>query len=401
MSTTYRADAPMPAFTAEQFPRILGCLTLATPQDRSLLTILGLQAIDRPAAGGTPQRIALRLDDGLTAAIEATGVIYPLRHAKIGDDYYVEYIAEQRALWLKYQQILGSRLLISLTDDQAARFEDAIRRLSRPRPAAAPDTGAPTLLDEIALLTIRGQRIDLPALPLQHYARIKALIQSAGGRYARNGFAFGTGCDVEALLSQLRAGEQPNPKKERQAFFTPPAVATETVAAAAEVLGGLAGKRVLEPSGGEGALADAARAAGADVLAVENHGPSAQILRDKGYEVVEQDFLSLAPDATGLFDAVIANPPFTGGQDIAHVAHMWRFLRAGGVLVSLMSPGWRTGRTRTQREFLDFTQAMDARVEELPPGAFKASGTNAAVLRVCMVIPAQASTSPMRHEQTA
>lgn len=401
MPTTYRADAPNPAFTAEQFPRILGCLTLATPQDCSLLTILGLQGIDRPPADSTPPRIALRLDDGLTAAIEATGVAYPLRHAKIGDDYYVEYIAEQRTLWLKYQQIIGSRLLIPLTDAQAARFEDAILGLRQPRPAAVPDAGAPALLDEMALLTIRGQRIELPALQLQHYARIKALIQCAGGRYARNGFSFGANCDVEAVLSQLRAGEQPNPKKERQAFFTPPAVATETVAAAAEMLGSLAGKRILEPSGGEGALADAARAAGADVIVVENHGPSAQILRNKGYDVLEQDFLSLSPEATGLFDAVIANPPFTGGQDIAHVAHMWRFLRAGGVLVSLMSPGWRTGRTRTQREFLDFAQAMGAHIEELPPGAFKASGTNATVLRVRMVIPSPASTSPVRDEQTA
>jgi len=401
MPTTYRADAPNPAFTAEQFPRILGCLTLAMPQDRSLLTVLGLQAIDRPPAGSTSPRVALRLDDGLTAAIEATGVIYPLHHAKIGDDYYVEYIAEQRTLWLKYQQIIGSRLLISLTEAQAARFEDAILRLRRPRPVAAPDAGLPTLLDEIALLTVRGQRIDLPALQLQHYARIKALIQNAGGRYARNGFSFGAGCDVEAMLSQLRAGEQPNPKKERQAFFTPPTVATETVAAAAEVLGGLAGRRILEPSGGEGALADAARAAGAEVVAVESHGPSVQILRNKDYEVLEQDFLSLDPEATGLFDAVIANPPFTGGQDIAHVAHMWRFLRAGGVLVSLMSPGWRTGRTRTQREFLDFTKAMDARIEELPPGAFKGSGWNATVLRVRMVIPSLASTSPVRDAQTA
>lgn len=401
MFTTYRADAPNPAFTAEEFPRIPGCLTLATSQDRSLLTVLGLHAIDRPPAASTPPRIALRLGDRLTAAIEATGVIYPLRHAKIGDDYYVEYISEQRTLWLKYQQIIGSRLLISLTDAQAARFEDAILRLRQPRPAAAPDVGASTLLEEIALLTVRSQRIDLPALPLQHYARIKALIQGAGGRYARNGFSFGAGCNVEALLSQLRAGEQPNPKKERQAFFTPPAVATDTVAAAVEVLGGLAGKRILEPSGGEGALADAARAAGADVVVVENHSPSAQILRNKGYEVLEQDFLSLSPEATGLFDAVIANPPFTGGQDIAHVAHMWRFLRAGGALVSLMSPSWRTGRTRTQREFLEFTQAMGACIEELPPGAFKASGTNATVLRVRMLIPSPGLTRPVRDEQTA
>lgn len=401
MSTTSRADAPTPAFTAEQFPRILGCLTLAAPSDRSALTILGLHAITpRPAANG-PDRIALRLDDALTAAIEASGVIYPLRHAKVGDDYCVEYIAQRHTLWLKYQQIIGSRLLIGLTEAQATRFEDAIQRLLRPRHAAASDLGAATLLDEIALLTVRGPRIELPTLQLQHYPRIKALIQQAGGRYVRNGFSFGAGCDVEAVLAQLLAGETPNPKKERQAFFTPPELASETVAVAAQALGSLAGKRVLEPSAGDGALADEARAAGASVLAVEIDGRSAQVLRDKGYEVLERDFLSLNPDETGPFDAVIGNPPFRSDQDVAHVNHMWRFLRPGGVLVSIMSPSWQTGRTRTQREFRDFAQAMGARIEELPAGAFKASGTGVSTLRIRVLHPAHAPIQRVAAEQLA
>lgn len=401
MSTTIRADVPTPAFMAEQFPRILGCLTLAGPHDRSALTVLGLHALNpRPATNG-PNQVALRPDDALTAAMEATGVIYPLRHAKVGDDYYVEYIAEQHTLWLKYQYIIGSRLLIQLTDDQAARFEDAIRRLLQPRRSAVPELGKAALLDELGLLTVRGPRIELPTLPLQHYPRIKALIQQAGGRYARNGFSFGAGCDVEAVLARLLAGEQPNPKKDRQAFFTPPGVASETVAVAAEALGGLAGKRVLEPSAGEGALADAARVAGADVLAVEIDGLSAQTLRDKGHDVRECDFLSLSPDEIGLFDAVIANPPFRRDQDIAHVNHMWQFLGPGGVLVSLMSPGWQTGRTRVQREFRDFAEAMGASVEALAAGAFKASGTNVSVLRFRMLRPGPVSMPPVADGQIA
>ncbi|MDI9688525.1 methyltransferase domain-containing protein [Burkholderia cenocepacia] len=401
MSTTSWADAPTPAFTAEQFPRILGCLTLASPQDRSALTVLGLHAINPALAADTHGKIALRLDDALTAAIEARDVIYPLRHAAVGDDYCIEYIAPQRTLWLKYQQILGSRLLIRLTDPQAARFEDAIRRLLRPRQPVSSDLRDATLLDEIGLLTVRGGRIELPALPLQHYPRIKALIQQAGGRYAHNGFSFGAGSDLEAVLAQLLAGEQPNPKKERQAFFTPPELAVDTVALAAQALGGLAGKRVLEPSAGDGALADEARAAGADVFAVEIHGPSAQTLRDKGYEVREGDFLSLSPEELGLFDAVIANPPFRSNQDVAHVNHMQRFLRPGGVLVSLMSPSWQTGRTRVQREFRAFAETVGASVEALPAGSFKASGTNVSVLRVCMHHPAHAPRPQVASEQTA
>lgn len=401
MSTTSWANAPTPAFMAEQFPRILGCLTLTAPHDRSALTVLGLHALNpRPATSGTNQ-VALRPDDALTAAMEATGVIYPLRTPKVGDDYCVEYNAEQHTLWLKYQYILGSRLLIRLTDAQAARFEDAIRRLLQPRRPQAPGLGEATLLDEMGLLTVRGPRIELPTLPLQHYPRIKTLIQQAGGRYARNGFSFGADCDVEAVLARLLAGEQPNPKKDRQAFFTPAGIASDTVAVAAQALGGLAGKRVLEPSAGEGALADEARAAGADVLAVEIHGLSAQILRDKGHDVRECDFLSLSPDEIGLFDAVIANPPFRRDLGVVHVNHMWRFLRPGGVLVSLLSPGWQTGRTRVQREFRDFAEAMGASVETLAAGAFKASGTNVSVLRIRMLHPGPVSKPPVSDGQIA
>lgn len=401
MSTTSWANAPTPAFTAEQLPRILGCLTLVARQDRSALTVLGLHALSpRPATSGLNQ-VALRLDDALTSAVEATGVIYPLRHDKVGDDYCVEYVAEQHTLWLKYGQIIGSRLLIRLTEAQAARFEDAIQRLLRPRRLACSDPVGATLLDEIGLLTIRGGRIELPTLPLEHYPRIKALIQQAGGRYARNGFSFETSCDIEAVLTQLQAAGHPNPKKDLQAFFTPPGIASETVAAAADALGSLAGKRVLEPSAGEGALADEARAAGADVLAVEIHGLSAQVLRDKGHDVRKCDFLSLSPEEIGLFDAVIANPPFRRDLCVVHVNHMWRFLRPGGVLVSLMSPSWQTGRTRVQREFREFAEAMGASVETLAAGAFEASGTNVTVLRIRVLHPGPVSTPPVADGQVA
>lgn len=394
MSITSWAQTPTPALTAEQFPSILAGLILAQPIDRSVLTILGLAAVDRLIAGrGADQpRAALRLDATLLSSIEARGVIYPLRQPLVGNDYYVEYIRERHTLWLKYQQIIGSRLLIALTPSQATQFELAVHGLCAPPPDASPAES--TLVDEMGMLTVHGRRIELPTRQLAHYPRIKALIQAAGGTYTRNGFTFGPGCDANALLMQLRAGEQPNPKKDRQAFFTPEPLAFETVALA----GDLSGRRVLEPSAGEGALADAARGAGAEVLAIENHALSAQILRDKGHKVIERDFLSVSPSETGLFDAVIANPPFTGNQDIAHVTHMWRFLRPEGVLISLLSPGWRGGRSKAQREFREFAEKVHARVEVLPAGAFKTAGTNATVLRIHMVKPLEAGALAAHDE---
>lgn len=387
MSTTFQAGTPEPAFSADEYPRILAGLVLADPADRSVLTVLGIGTILVQAHAGrllVHPRIALQLDEVLIACFKAQGGIYPLRHAHVADSFYIEYIPERRTLWLKFQTLLGSRLLMAMTAAQADQFEQTVRGLCPGASHAGAETGDTAVLEEIGLLAVRGQRLELPAQRLAHYARIKALVQAAGGRYARNGFAFPAGCDVPALLAALRTGGRPNPKKERQAFFTPQGLAEETVAQA----GGLAGKRVLEPSAGDGALADAARAAGAQVIAVESHGPSAQILRDKGYEVLERDFLSLSPADTGLCDAVIANPPFTRGQDVAHVTHMWQFLRPGGILVSLMSPSWRTGRTQSQRAFREFAEHIGACVEELPSGAFKASGTNASTVRLRAAKPA-------------
>ncbi|QTD43566.1 SAM-dependent methyltransferase [Ottowia testudinis] len=385
MSSTSWADAPTPVLATEQFPRILVGVIAAEPHDRSVLRIFGIPGSAGSDAAHNPSprpQIALKLYERLIQAVLASGVVYSLRTVRVADDFYIEYVREQRALWLKYQQILGSRLLIQMTEEQAELFEKKARQLRVPEPAEEAEIDTSSLQGEMALLRAKGQRIELPARRLQHYARIKALILAAGGVYTRNGFQFGAAIDVKAVLTRLRGGEKPNPKKARQAFFTPEDLAAETVAWAAEYLGDLAGKRMLEPSAGEGALAEPARAAGAKVLAVENHGPSAQILRDKGFEVVERDFLSLSLADVGLFDGVIANPPFTKDQDITHVIHMWRFLRPGGVLVSLTSPGWRTGRTKAQRNFRAFVDNIGAEVKALPAGAFKASGTNVSVLRL-------------------
>lgn len=379
------ADTPTPILAATQFPYILSAIIVAEPHDNRVLHLLGIPQPTGSHAARPPNRapqIALKCHEGLIRAALASGVVYSLRTDHIGDDYYIQYVREQRTLWLKYQYIIGSRLLIRMTPKQAELFEKTVWQLQASELAEKAGIDASSLQDEMALLRAKGQRIELPARRLRHYSRIKALIETAGGFYARNGFQFDAAIDVDEMLARLQSGVKPNPKKARQAFFTPGNLAADTVTRVVECLGDLTGKRALEPSAGEGALAEPARAAGARVLAVENHGPSAQILRDKGFDVLERDFQSLDPADVGLFDAIIANPPFTRNQDIAHVTHMWQFLRPGGVLVSMTAPGWRTGRTRMQRDFRAFVTSIDAEVETLSAGAFRASGTNVSVLRL-------------------
>lgn len=225
---------------------------------------------------------------------------------------------------------------------------------------------------ELNLLTIVDGTIQLPSEQLQCYAEIKRLILKGGGRYdSRGHFKFPAGIDAAEILEGLKHGMAVNGKKTSQSFFSPEAVAYRVCAAAKPRPGG----RYLEPSAGGGALADIVRAAGGEIVVVENHAPNVHILEDKGYAVLDRDFLTLSPGEIGLFDGILANPPFSNNQDIEHIRHMWSFLKPGAVLSTIASTGWQRGSQRKHREFLEFLEQNGAEISEVEAGAFKESGT--------------------------
>ncbi len=239
-----------------------------------------------------------------------------------------------------------------------------------------------SLTSEAALLSVSDNRIILPAQHLKHYADLKRLLETSSGTYSSKGyFSFQDGVDAEEVLAAVRQGKALNGKKASQSFFTPEDMAYEVCRAP----GNLEGKRVLEPSAGDGALADIARAAGAEVVVVENHRPNVLALEKKGYDVWDKDFLSLTPDELGLFDAILANPPFSNNQDIDHVMHMFRFLKPGGTLSVITSQRWKTGSQKAHVEFRAFLDAQGAVIHEIEGGAFRDSGTLVPTLRLCLV----------------
>ncbi len=225
---------------------------------------------------------------------------------------------------------------------------------------------------ELGLLRIAGQRAELPTVPLKLYPQIKKILTAAGAVYKRGGFDFPPHLNPMEVIELLRAGETINPKKDYQFFETPPDVAKRVV----EALGDIQGRRVLEPSAGRGALADLAKAAGADVVTVEAWDLNAKVLRDKGFIVHEADFLQLTPADIGMFDAIVANPPFTRNADIRHVEHMLSFLKPGGVLSTITSAHWDTASHATAARFKQWIADKGVYVEEIPAGAFKSSGTS-------------------------
>lgn len=228
------------------------------------------------------------------------------------------------------------------------------------------------------------QHLKLPAEHLANYAKIKALVSTAGGKYNNKGyFSFPEGIDPVAVQQLLLGGSVVNDKKDFQFFATPRAEATDLCDRA----GPLQGKRVLEPSAGDGALADIARERGADVVVIENWGVNVSKLKAKGYDVIEKDFLQVTPEDIGLFDVILANPPFSKNQDIDHVRHMMGFLEPGGVLSVITSQAWERGTQKKQLAFAEFLKEIGAEVVPVAAGAFKESGTDVPTFKIVIEKP--------------
>lgn len=150
-------------------------------------------------------------------------------------------------------------------------------------------------------------------------------------------------------------------------FPTPEALAQRMV----DKAGITEGMRVLEPSAGHGAIADAIKEAGGKVDAVELANDLAEILKTKGHNVIGRDFLETT--ANGEYDAVLMNPPFSNDMDIDHVMHAYEHLKPGGTLVAIVSSMAGERSNKKNKAFAEFLQAHDAEREILPANSFSKS----------------------------
>jgi len=135
-----------------------------------------------------------------------------------------------------------------------------------------------------------------------------------------------------------------------------------------------AGHLFLEPEAGSGAIADKARGLGATVDCCEVWQTLREILKAKGHKLIANDFMDLTIDR--LYDRIVMNPPFEKLQDVAHVRKAYDHLNESGVLVSIMSPGPFYRQDRKSTGFREWFESVDGYKIEVPPGAFKESGTN-------------------------
>lgn len=233
----------------------------------------------------------------------------------------------------------------------------------------------PILTDPIELINnmqADGNRLLLSEDKIDNYEGLKRILLKAGGKYKNGGFEFLS--DAAKIQERLVKGEEIDDKKKYQFYETVDTIAEEMVNIAMAGRGA-EGTRLLEPEAGAAAILKYVPKE-CDITAVELWGKNIGILIDMGYSPIHSDFLTLTEEDLGLFDVIVANPPFTNNQDIDHIKHMYELLDAGGIMVSLSSPSWSTGSQKKQVEFRDWLEEVNAEVRDIEGKTFRESGTD-------------------------
>jgi ubiquinone/menaquinone biosynthesis C-methylase UbiE len=236
------------------------------------------------------------------------------------------------------------------------------------------------VLRNIGRMIPDGKKLILPEnVFFDNYNDVKTYLTKNLGKYKNNAFEF----PISAKIMQERIlnGEIKNLKKELQFFGTPAAVCEELTNQIIGMLG--PGYTMLEPSAGQGAIVQALQTVRPDIkiTALEYSDVNYSVLTDKfesnsDVTTLQGDFLKHTPETLGQFNLIIANPPFTGGQDIQHIRHMYKFLKPGGQLITMSSPSPITNNQKKYQEFKEWAENEGGLYFPVSKGAFKESGTN-------------------------
>jgi hypothetical protein len=158
------------------------------------------------------------------------------------------------------------------------------------------------------------------------------VLESIGGAKGNDGFwhfAYPPGPVITEICTTGCIPDQVS----HQFYPTPPALAARVVEAA-EIEPGMS---VLEPSAGQGGLADLMPGC----LCVEAAQLNFRVLTAKGHRALHVDFLAWAANwgASEKFDRVVMNPPFDQSRWQAHVEAAARLVLSGGRLVAILPSG--------------------------------------------------------------
>lgn len=229
--------------------------------------------------------------------------------------------------------------------------------------------------------TLEDNILKLPNVQFnkKSYAEAKKWIEEAGGSWTGGkvqGFTFPFNAD--RVFSILHEGKRCNLQQEFQFFATPPHVADWLVS----LVGVSKDDRILEPSAGTGSIVDAILKACPECqvdcfeLMPENQE---QLIKKEGVNLIGEDFLQSQVNG---YTRIIANPPFSGNQDVYHVMEMYSRMSTGGKLAVIMSRHWTFSKEKKCVEFRKFLENIDAQIIDISAKEFATSGTNIATVAV-------------------
>lgn len=259
-------------------------------------------------------------------------------------------------------------------------------------PAVLDALRSATLSDDGLTLTLHGQ------LDADTYRRVKKALDTYGGKWNRKAGTHDFTKDFRPHLEHLLAGGKvgaDNGGKNPLAFFpTPEPVIREMCK---RIWPWPDGSRFLEPSAGEGAIADFLwnrHSVYADCVELDED--RAQTIRAKGFKVVGSDFLQFTIEQP--YDYVLMNPPFTVDGDtqayISHIEHALTCLRPGGDLVAVVPGSFAWLSRKRVAEFRTFCEKhAQSPLQEIAPGAFKASGTDIATCLIHITKPEETTVT--------
>ena len=230
--------------------------------------------------------------------------------------------------------------------------------------------------------TLENSVLKLPAVQFnkKSYAEAKKWIEEAGGSWQGGkiqGFTFPF--NPERVFSILKEGKRCNLQQEYQFFETPADVADWLVMLA----GGIhEDDTVLEPSAGRGALIKAIHRSCPSVIVecYELMPENREFLHTLDNVILlDEDFTK---DSVGHYTKIIANPPFSGNQDIDHVKLMYERLEKGGTLAAITSQHWKLSSEKKCDLFRKWLEEVHGEIFEIAAGEFKESGTTVSTMAV-------------------
>lgn len=247
------------------------------------------------------------------------------------------------------------------------------------------------VLDILKQCTVEGNIVKLPAGQLDRkvYEAIKKQLEGIGGKWKGGkiqGFVFDH--DPTELLAAQANGEDINLKQDYQFFPTPQEIAEMMVLHLAFKF--TPDDKILEPSAGDGALVKALIGKHPVIEAVDCF-EIMELNRKKleklpAVRLIGEDFLLC--DLKNTYDYIIANPPFTKGQDVLHIAKMYECLKPGGKIVTISSQSWTFNSIKFYQAFKVWIEdELKAKVVKIPAGEFAESGTNIAVAMIVIEKP--------------